>query len=97
MKNNYETKKDNTSDSIKLLVDSIISIVDRKIRESTYDRTVEGTIIKKTIKNNKTIYTVRYNNNQYDVSSSIGEVKSKNVWLKIPCNNINKIHICGIR
>lgn len=84
--------------SIEMLVEKIISISDSMIKKANYDKTFESTIVKKKKKKDGIyIYTIKYNNADYEVKSSIGEIKSKNVWVKIPCNNLNKMHICGIR
>lgn len=80
------------------ILKSIQIMIDKKISSYKGDRTFPS-IIKK-VNNNNTYIILAEDGSERTVYSSIPslnlQIRTK-VWVKIPCGNINNMHICGIR
>lgn len=83
------------SKALDVLVDKIISIVEKKNENLKYDKTFKSTVWK--INENGT-YQIRYLGQPYNVNNALGTTLSlgQSVWVKIPSGTFRNMHICGI-
>ena len=85
----------NESKALDILVDKIISIVEKKNEKLKYDKTFKSTVWK--INENGT-YQIRYLGQPYNIHNALGTTLSlgQNVWVKIPSGTFRDMHICGV-
>lgn len=82
--------------TVDILLKQMASLIDAKLKSLTFDETF-GSVIKevgekgnyKIIKNGQ-LYEVK---NATDIHFKVGQ----SVWVKVPCGNLNNMHICGMR
>lgn len=83
------------SKALDVLVNKIISIVDKKNENLKYDKTFKSTVWGK---NDDGTYQISYMNQLYHVYNSLGtdlEI-GQSVWVRIPSGIFRNMHICGI-
>jgi len=80
------------------ILKSIQIMVDKKISNYKTDRTFPSII--KQANSNNTYIILSEDGTERVIHSSIPSLNLQTrtkVWVKIPCGNINNMHICGIR
>lgn len=83
------------SKALDILVDKIISIIDKKLENLKYDKTFKSTVWSI---NDDGTYQVSYKNQLYNVYNALGtDLKpGQSVWVRIPSGIFRNMHICGI-
>ena len=87
-----------TDENIKaldVLVNKIVSIVEKKNQKLKYDKTFKSTIWGK---NEDGTYQISYMNQLYNVYNALGTdlELGQSVWVKIPSGIFRNMHICGV-
>lgn len=79
-----------------VICNTILDVIDKKNKELNYDKTFPSAILSI---GEKGKYKIQKDAGIYDVSNATGVPLSigQKVWVKIPCGNLEKMHICGIR
>lgn len=83
------------SKALDILVDKIISIIDKKLENLKYDKTFKSTVWGI---NDDGTYQISYKNQLYNVHNTLGtDLKlGQSVWIKIPSGIFRNMHICGV-
>ncbi len=85
-------------EAVNLLVSQFISAI--KNHEHRYDKTFISVVKEISIKNSITVYTIQDESGvERKIKCAIPNSRitiGQNVWVKIPCGNIEKMFICGI-
>lgn len=85
-------------EAVKLLVSQFMSIL--KNHEHSYDITFLSVVKSITTKGGFTYYTIQDESGaERKVKCAVPSAQIKtgqSVWVKVPCGNLNKMHICGI-
>lgn len=83
------------SKALDMLVNKIISIVDKRNENLKYDKTFKSTVWGK---NDDGTYQISYMNQLYNVYNSLGTDLQigQSVWVRIPSGIFRNMHICGI-
>ena len=78
------------------IIRAIDLLIEKKLKRVNYDVTFLSRVIEV---HDNGIYTIIKNNQKHKVKCAIPNVDIKvgtQVWVKLPCNRLRDMHICGI-
>ena len=87
----------NQKNAIDVMVNKIISILDKKVEKLYYDKTFPSVVYGI---NDDGTYTIIKAGQKYNVKCAIPNMDIKlgtSVWVRIPCNRLREMHICGLK
>ena len=86
---------DANNKALDILINKIISIIDKKTEKLKYDKTFKSTIWGK---NDDGTYKISYKNQLYTIYNALGTELNlgQSVWVKIPGGIFRNMHICGV-
>ena len=83
------------SKALRLLINKMIAMTDKKIERLSYDKTFKSTVWEK---NKDGSYRISYLGQLYSVPNALETelTPGQNVWVKIPGGVLKHMHICGV-
>jgi len=81
----------NSKLALKKLIDGLLLVVNKELKNAPFDKTVQGIIIEEIVPANK--YKVLINDDQYIVKSKSNHSVGDIVYILIPQNNYNNMII----
>lgn len=83
------------SNTIETLAACIVDAVQKRMEHINCDRTFQSVILNV---NTDGTYQILYIGQKYNVKNGTLAClkRGDNVWVKIPCNDLKRMHICGV-
>lgn len=76
------------------LLNAIETIVNKKLKDLSFDQTYSTVIVKKTrYSADKYTYTVKIGQNDYEIQSKTKYKVGDKVYVRVPCNNWSNMYI----